>query len=174
MWNPMIPIEFPYRPTPSAADEGLLPVNFNQGPAQKYEPLLPSTVVAQYMPGIPFMKLSPYLAVTQGGDADCGCCGGGGGCGCGGGGGCGCGGGAACCEYAAYGCPCRCSSRRRRRDVLSFLYDGLNGVGVGYAQPTEDWPGIGQRMGFGPGPYVQWPEVFELKGRTNLAPFKGY
>lgn len=150
MWNPMIPIEFPYRPTPSAADEGLLPVNFNSGPAQKYEPLLPSTVVGQYMPGLPFIKLSPYLAVTRGGAGD------------------------SCCEYAAYGCPCRCASRHRRHDVLSFLYDGLNGVGVGYAQPTEDWPGIGQRMGFGPGPYVQWPEVFALKGRENLAPFKGF
>lgn len=151
MHDPMMPNSFPYLPTPSAADEGLVPPNFNGPPAYRYNGLLSSTVQPKWWGGRSYVLLSSYLpsmaaakAVLSGGY---------------------------CCTYAQYGCPCNCA---RRRDVADYLYQGMGSYNVGYAQPASDWPNVGTRMGFGPGPMVHYPEVFPLKGRVNLAPFMGY
>lgn len=71
-----------------------------------------------------------------------------------------------CCAFRAAGCPCSCSRR--------MAHGGYGGERLGYTMVDSDWPGIDWRIGIGPGPFVEYPEVFPLHGRTNIAPYMGY
>jgi hypothetical protein len=150
-----------------------MPPNYNGGGAYQYVPLLNTTAHPQSFPmaggGIAII-LQQYLAALAAGavasEASS----------------------APCCVWAANGCGCGCSRRLggiggalRGASVhgvgaavgnVDALHQGYGGPG--YAQAAVDWPSVGQKMGFGPGPYVQYPEVFPLHGRANLAPFRGY
>lgn len=77
--------------------------------------------------------------------------------------------GSACCTFNAMGCGCSCA---RRRVWWPWSYRG-GYPGQSFAMVDTDWPGIDWRNGVGHGPYVEPIEVFPMRGRANLVPFRG-
>lgn len=79
-----------------------------------------------------------------------------------------------CCDYARYGLPCFCG---RAEDGLSYGPGPEWARVMAFDAPVEpftygmvdsDWPSVDWRMGFGPGPFLIYPEWFAMDGRKKL------
>lgn len=154
MWLlPDIQTGAPYVRMPDVADEGAMPP-YNAGPSiYPYVPVVSTTIQPEmlYMNRrLRGMRFKDYQAAVLGG-ADAMAEGG------------------ACCIWAQNGGMCR-----HRMSAPDFLFSGYGYGSYGYPTPAVDWPSVSQKMGFGPGPILQFADVFPLRGRQNLAPFRGY
>lgn len=67
-----------------------------------------------------------------------------------------------CCVWSLHGCPCSCHRRRELGAVA------IGAPEQGFAMVNADWPGIDYRIGVGPGPIIQYPETFPMRGRAKF------
>lgn len=131
----------------TAADEAPLPPNMDRLASLQYA-VMPSSIAPEYATyeGHPFLRISPRLAILSSVGMNF------------------------CCPFSEAGYSCRCGGHGR-----SMNLGGYGGELLGYTMVDTDWPGINWRLGFGgPGPFLEYPEVFPLHGRSNLAPMLGY